>query len=124
MHPAVAACGWLFNSLTYSLNRLLTRGCVRGRNGDRGGDRSFGDQPFKKFVTAEPFLTSLDLEEGDSFVVICCDGIWDVITDEEAVTIVSDALTSSSSSQHSVGPRVRPLITLPPSLPPCPSMLL
>ena len=53
--------------------------------------RSFGDHAFKEFVIAEPHLSSLELggRAADPFLIVCCDGIWDVISDEEAVDMVS-----------------------------------
>ena len=55
--------------------------------------RAFGDGDLKTpvaCVTAEPELTHLVLEENDdTFIILACDGVWDVLKDEEAVEIVS-----------------------------------
>ena len=53
--------------------------------------RSFGDHAFKEFVTADPHLTSRHLAGADvnPFLIVCCDGVWDVISDDEAVEMVA-----------------------------------
>jgi serine/threonine protein phosphatase PrpC len=34
-------------------------------------------------VVATPDIEEFSLEEGDEFLVIACDGIWDVLTNQE-----------------------------------------
>lgn len=67
--------------------------------------RSLGDFIFKRYVIAHPHVSrteisttqlpccpnNTDMDEndnGDQFVIVACDGLWDVMTDEEAVAIV------------------------------------
>jgi len=56
--------------------------------------RSLGDHFFDEqflgvdLITAEPYITETQLEEGDDVLILACDGVWDVLTDEEAVDIV------------------------------------
>mmetsp|Transcript_13383 Transcript_13383/g.27437 ORF Transcript_13383/g.27437 Transcript_13383/m.27437 type:complete len:295 (+) Transcript_13383:114-998(+) len=50
--------------------------------------RSFGDHGMKEFVISRPHLTEHDLQDGDEFVVVGCDGLWDVISDEECCGLV------------------------------------
>lgn len=65
--------------------------------------RSFGDHAFKTFVTAEPHLVSMSVcnkdEHTDEFLLICCDGVFDVLTDEEAVDIVKSAVAKEGPTQ-------------------------
>lgn len=76
--------------------------------------RAFGDHGLKQYVCANPYSSAYQIEEGraplvgkgkdggaveekrdppsllrDRFLVIACDGVWDVMTDEEAVEIVA-----------------------------------
>ena len=54
--------------------------------------RSFGDNCIKEFVIAEPFIRSVPLTPDCRFIVICCDGVFDVLSDEEVCTIVNQSL--------------------------------
>jgi len=62
-------------------------------NGRLGGSlaisRAFGDSEFKKAgLTADPFITTTTLLPTDTHLIIACDGLWDVATDQEAVDLV------------------------------------
>jgi len=50
--------------------------------------RSLGDHSLKEFVIGQPYLFETVLDEKDDFVIIACDGLWDVITDQDAVYLV------------------------------------
>ena len=49
-----------------------------------------------RFVTADPYLNTVALEPGADapFLILCCDGVWDVMSDEEAVNLVEKARQS------------------------------
>eukprot|EP01105_Mastigella_eilhardi_P000750 TRINITY_DN1089_c0_g2_i1.p1 TRINITY_DN1089_c0_g2~~TRINITY_DN1089_c0_g2_i1.p1 ORF type:complete len:316 (-),score=81.46 TRINITY_DN1089_c0_g2_i1:69-974(-) len=70
--------------------------------------RSLGDFEFKKvFVSSDdskdkgpaliavPEMTVQPIESNHHFVMLASDGVWDVFNNEQAVTIVSEALTKS-----------------------------
>lgn len=59
-------------------------------NGTLSVSRAIGDAPHKPYVSATPDVTSLILDGTEDFVVIACDGLWDVIPPWEAVEMVSD----------------------------------
>ena len=46
--------------------------------GRLGVSRAFGDKSLKPLVIADPDVQTLTLEDGDDFVVLACDGLWDV----------------------------------------------
>ncbi len=53
--------------------------------------RSLGDAGLKPFVTAEPRIAQGFLGRGNDVAVIACDGLWDVMTSEEAVRMARHA---------------------------------
>lgn len=50
--------------------------------------RSLGDQVLKNFVLGYPYVDQGCAEAGNSFVVVACDGLWDVLDDQDAVDFV------------------------------------
>ncbi len=70
-------------------------------NGDLAVSRALGDFVYKRCdsmpaelqaVTAFPETMIERREAGDEFVVLACDGIWDVMSSEDVVAIVRDML--------------------------------
>jgi len=41
------------------------------------------------FVSDESFLNTLDLTPEDQALIIACDGLWDEVSDEEAVALLA-----------------------------------
>ena len=54
--------------------------------------RALGDHDLKGAggLTAEPEVTSRELDDKDAFLIAASDGLWDCISNEEAVNIVHD----------------------------------
>lgn len=57
-------------------------------NGILAVTRSLGDHAMKDYVIGEPHLTSILLEPTDTHLIIACDGLWDVASDQEAVDLI------------------------------------
>ena len=57
-----------------------------------GVTRSFGDNSIKEFVIAEPFISSVQVTTECKFVVMGCDGVFDVLSDEEVCVIVKKCI--------------------------------
>jgi len=57
-------------------------------NGVLAVTRSLGDHLMKDYVIADPFMNATKLEPGDTHLVLACDGLWDVATDQEVVDLV------------------------------------
>ena len=57
--------------------------------------RSLGDSGAHKVgVSHEPFENSQELAEDDEFIILGSDGIWDVISCEEAAAVINDYIIS------------------------------
>ncbi|KAK8651140.1 hypothetical protein V6N13_140753 [Hibiscus sabdariffa] len=54
--------------------------------------RSIGDDDLKPAVTAEPEITETVLSADDEFLVMASDGLWDVVSDTEVMTIIRDTV--------------------------------
>ncbi|KAF8590962.1 protein phosphatase 2C [Ramaria rubella] len=57
-------------------------------NGVLNVTRSLGDSSMKEFVVGSPYTTETELSEDDEFLVIACDGLWDVAEDQKVVDLV------------------------------------
>ena len=52
-------------------------------NGNLAVSRAIGDAKDKKFVIGEAEVTTVDLDGSEDYLVVACDGIWDVVNGEE-----------------------------------------
>ncbi|RWA07296.1 hypothetical protein EKO27_g7799 [Xylaria grammica] len=60
-------------------------------NGVLAVTRALGDSYMKELVTGHPYTTETVIQpEVDEFIIIACDGLWDVCSDQEAVDLVRD----------------------------------
>ncbi|CAN0489886.1 unnamed protein product, partial [Ectocarpus sp. 12 AP-2014] len=61
----------------------------------------FSFSPYKEgvpYITAEPEVTVVELTSKDRFLVLASDGVWEQVSNEEAVQCVSGALASASGA--------------------------
>ncbi|KAA1475208.1 protein serine/threonine phosphatase 2C [Dentipellis sp. KUC8613] len=56
-------------------------------NGVLAVTRSLGDSSMKEFVVGAPYTTETELIDEDEFLILACDGIWDVLDDQQACDI-------------------------------------
>ncbi|XP_042409686.1 probable protein phosphatase 2C 59 [Zingiber officinale] len=50
--------------------------------------RAFGDRHLKRFVVADPEIHEEEVDGSLEFVILASDGLWDVVSNEEAVEMV------------------------------------
>ncbi|KAI5954527.1 MgPP2CL-1 [Candida jiufengensis] len=75
------------------INRIENSGglILKNRvNGVLAVTRSLGDTYMKDLVLGKPFTTSTEINENDEFMIIACDGVWDVLSDLKACKFASD----------------------------------
>ena len=66
--------------------------------------RSIGDQCVKEVgVTADPDVVRYDFEDGDAFVVLASDGIWEFLSSDDVVQIVSIHLHGKHRGKPNLG---------------------
>lgn len=56
-------------------------------NGILAVTRSLGDVALKEWVIGAPYTTSVEITKDDEYVIIGCDGLWDVCSDLKAVSL-------------------------------------
>lgn len=61
--------------------------------------RALGDHAMKQSVISEPHFWEDDLSGEDSFVIIACDGLWDVCSDQDSVDLVKAEQSAQEMSQ-------------------------
>ena len=67
-------------------------------NGMLAISRAFGDFQLKMptlpndVVSNVPDITSTELTDQDMFVIVACDGLWDVVEDQESVNLVLEGI--------------------------------
>jgi len=66
-------------------------------NGVLAVSRAFGDGSLRPFVIAEPQLEEVPLTPSDEFVIIASDGLWDVVSNQEACDMVKKAAKAGGS---------------------------
>eukprot|EP00301_Raphidiophrys_heterophryoidea_P018895 c388_g1_i1.p1 GENE.c388_g1_i1~~c388_g1_i1.p1 ORF type:complete len:391 (+),score=103.47 c388_g1_i1:41-1174(+) len=59
--------------------------------------RSLGDGPDKGGVTADPEVREFQLKDDDEFIILASDGLWDVLSSQQAVDIVR---TNRAAFEH------------------------
>jgi len=68
-------------------------------NGVLAVTRSLGDSSMKEFVVGSPYTTETELGEDDEFLIIACDGLWDVVEDQAAIDLVRNITDSQEASK-------------------------
>ncbi|XP_062182966.1 probable protein phosphatase 2C 74 [Phragmites australis] len=71
-------------------------------HGSLAVSRAFGDGELKRWVVAEPGITRLPLRAGCEFLVIASDGLWDKVSNQEAVDAVARSRSRAASCRELV----------------------
>jgi serine/threonine protein phosphatase PrpC len=61
------------------------------RIGDLSVSRAFGDRDAKPYVTAKPDIFRHKIKKLDRFIILACDGFWDVFNNQDAVNLVLES---------------------------------
>ncbi|KAK7519459.1 phosphatase 2C-like domain-containing protein [Phyllosticta citriasiana] len=69
-------------------------------NGVLAVTRALGDAYMKDLVTGHPYTTETVIQpEQDEFIILACDGLWDVCSDQEAVDLVRNIKDPQAASK-------------------------
>ncbi|KAJ3232423.1 Protein phosphatase 2C 1 [Chytriomyces hyalinus] len=73
---------------------------VNGRvNGVLAVTRALGDASMKDYIVGNPYTTETVLTDDDNILVLACDGVWDVCTDQDAIDYIFETSERSSTPQ-------------------------
>ena len=70
--------------------------------------RSIGDLEYKKtnnipakdqMISAYPDVRIEEIRQGDSFIVLACDGVWDMLSSQECVNFISERIRNKPLTQ-------------------------
>lgn len=81
---------------------ILSKGGIvkDGRIGGMlGVSRALGDGFLSDCVNSTPHIQQVKLTEEDSFIILACDGVWDVISDQEAVDMIASEIDPLSAAK-------------------------
>ena len=96
-------------SLPEERAEIVKRGglVVQGRvNGVLAVSRAFGDGSFKPFISAVPYIKHIR-RTNNSYLILACDGVWDVMDDSTAAQFVETYKNPASSSRQIVNEALR-----------------
>jgi protein phosphatase PTC1 len=69
-------------------------------NGVLAVTRSLGDSSMKEYVVGSPYTTETELGSEDEFLILACDGLWDITGDQGAIDLIrhiSDAQAAAET---------------------------
>ncbi|KAI9068257.1 protein serine/threonine phosphatase 2C [Trametes sanguinea] len=61
--------------------------------------RALGDAEYNQYVIGTPYTTEMEITKKDEFVILACDGLWDVMEDQEAVDLVRGTEDPAEAAQ-------------------------
>ncbi|KAF6012988.1 hypothetical protein HII12_001702 [Brettanomyces bruxellensis] len=67
-------------------------------NGVLAITRALGDCYMKNLVVGAPYTTSTEIGDDDEFLILACDGLWDVCTDQQAVDLIRNVKDPKKAS--------------------------
>ncbi|KAF9199173.1 Protein phosphatase 2C 1 [Haplosporangium sp. Z 27] len=68
-------------------------------NGVLAVTRALGDSSMKEFVIGAPYTTRTEIGSDNPFLILACDGLWDVCSDQEAVELIKDVVCPTKASR-------------------------
>ncbi|XP_019456466.1 PREDICTED: probable protein phosphatase 2C 39 isoform X2 [Lupinus angustifolius] len=62
--------------------------------------RAFGDKSLKKHLSSEPYVTVEMIHDDAEFIILASDGLWKVMSNQEAVDTIRDVKDARSSAKR------------------------
>lgn len=61
--------------------------------------RSLGDKGLKKYLSSEPYISESKITDDDQYIVIACDGVWDMLSNEDVKNLINPEFDSARNSR-------------------------
>jgi protein phosphatase PTC1 len=76
---------------------------VSGRvNGMLAVTRAIGDLTFRPYVISKPDCSFVTITDDCKWLILACDGLWDVVTDDMALELIKDCVDADTASRKLV----------------------
>lgn len=62
--------------------------------------RAFGDTEISPFVSQKPDIKKYKIKNNDKFLIVACDGLWDVFTNKSAVNFVNKLIKKKFTGNY------------------------
>lgn len=62
--------------------------------------RAFGDRSLKKHLSSDPHVAEEVIDESSDFLILASDGLWKVMTNQEAVDEIKDFKDAQAAAKH------------------------
>lgn len=62
--------------------------------------RAIGDHTMKKYVISQPNTRQFEITGEHEFIIIACDGVWDVVEDQEAVELIKTGIAEEKCTEQ------------------------
>lgn len=62
--------------------------------------RAFGDRSLKKHLSSEPYVVDETINENTEFLILASDGLWKVMSNQEAVDEIKDCKDAQAAAKH------------------------
>jgi len=62
--------------------------------------RAFGDRSLKKHLSSEPYVIDETITENSDFLILASDGLWKVMSNQEAVDEIKDFKDAQAAAKH------------------------
>ncbi|XP_033748812.1 protein phosphatase 1F-like [Pecten maximus] len=75
-------------------------------NGNLAVSRAIGDAAHKKFIISDADTSSVSLDGTEDYIVLACDGLWDILTPNAVPKLVYDYLQESKGDKSGVAQKL------------------
>lgn len=62
--------------------------------------RAFGDKSLKRHLSSEPDVAVLEIDNDSEFIILASDGLWKVMSNQEAVDSVKNIKDPQVAAKH------------------------